>query len=112
MATTENGATSYTGVRTVLITPVTATNTGQRTMFLSYLYSIDKLFETPDHPTSNILKSSSIPGSSPQTTYYKMRGYYVAGSTYETYEVVNAPSLPPPSGHTLIDVTIVGVNKV
>lgn len=39
--------------------------------------------------------------------YYKMRGYYVAGSTYETYVVTGSPSTTPPSGHTLIDVAIV-----
>lgn len=40
-------------------------------------------------------------------TFYKMRGYYVAGAHYETYVVAGAPSTIPPSGHTLINVAVV-----
>ena len=40
-------------------------------------------------------------------TYYKMMGYYVSGSTYETYVVNGVPSPIPPSGHTLVDVIII-----
>jgi hypothetical protein len=37
---------------------------------------------------------------------FKMRGYYVAGATYESFVVLGAPSNTPPSGHTLINVII------
>lgn len=46
------------------------------------------------------------------TTYYKMRGYYVTGSVYETYVVTGNPSETPPSGHTLIDVSIVATWQI
>jgi hypothetical protein len=39
--------------------------------------------------------------------YYKMRGFYVAGSTYEVYVVAGQPSNIPPSGHTLENVEVV-----
>lgn len=42
-------------------------------------------------------------------TYYKMQGWYVAGSAYETWVAVNAPNSTPPSGHTLTDITVVGI---
>lgn len=54
---------------------------------------------------TNQPRSFSIVGGT--TTYYKMRGYYVAGSVYETYVVVGSPSATPPSGHALIEVAIV-----
>ena len=38
--------------------------------------------------------------------HFKMRGYYVAGATYETFVVVGIPSNNPPSGHPLINVII------
>lgn len=46
------------------------------------------------------------------TTYYKMRGYYVSGSIYETYVVIDNPSSNPPSGNTLIDVAIVATWQI
>jgi hypothetical protein len=39
---------------------------------------------------------------------YKMRGYYAAGATYETWVSIGSPSVTPPSGHTLLDVEVVG----
>ena len=66
--------------------------------------------------TDNILPSTdrsiyipSIKGISGSSlvTYYKMRGYYVAGGVYETYTTIGAPSETPPSGHTLTNVAIV-----
>lgn len=42
-------------------------------------------------------------------TFYKMRGFYVAGSVYETYVVAGYPSTIPPSGHSLINVAVVAV---
>jgi hypothetical protein len=40
------------------------------------------------------------------TTYYKMRGYYVAGGVWETWVSTGSPGSPP-SGHTLVDTVIV-----
>jgi hypothetical protein len=40
------------------------------------------------------------------TVFYKMRGYYAAGTEYEIYIAEGAPSSIPPSGHTLTNVTI------
>jgi hypothetical protein len=55
-------------------------------------------------------RSFNISGGT--TTYYKMRGYYVSGSVYETYVVSGSPSAIPPSGHVLIDVAIVATWEV
>ena len=41
-------------------------------------------------------------------TYYKMQGYYVAGAAYETWVSIDSPSLTPPSGHSLINIAVVG----
>lgn len=38
--------------------------------------------------------------------YYKMRGFYAIGSVYETWIVTDVPSVTPPSGHTLNNVSI------
>ncbi|CAB4196547.1 hypothetical protein UFOVP1290_67 [uncultured Caudovirales phage] len=46
-------------------------------------------------------------GGTPTTTYYKMRGYYVAGLVYEVYVVADAPSSTPPSGHILANVVVI-----
>lgn len=40
-------------------------------------------------------------------TYYKMQGWYAAGSVYETWISVNSPNTTPPSGHTLTGVKVV-----
>lgn len=40
-------------------------------------------------------------------TYYQMRGWYAAGSTYETWVAVGAPSIMPPSGHVLTGIVVV-----
>jgi hypothetical protein len=113
MASVENGATSYRGVMTQLVTPFGVLNTGQNSILTNHLYSPEKTFIAPEGISVNLYKASALPGSgSPQTTVYKLRGYYVAGSTYETYELLNSITLPPPSGHTLIDVTVVGINKI
>ena len=45
-------------------------------------------------------------GGATTVTYYKMRGYYVAGSVWETWVSTGSPGSPP-SGHTLIDTVIV-----
>lgn len=47
----------------------------------------------------------SIPNTNIQ--YFKIRGYYVAGSTYEVWISQVVPNLTPPSGHTLTNITIV-----
>jgi hypothetical protein len=42
------------------------------------------------------------------TLYYKMQGWYAAGSVYETWISINSPgNTPNPSGHTLTNITIV-----
>lgn len=51
-------------------------------------------------------------GGGGSTIYYKMRGFFVSGSVYETYVVTGSPSATPPSGHTLIDVAIVSTWRV
>lgn len=40
-------------------------------------------------------------------TYYQMRGWYAAGSTYESWTAAGSPSYTPPSGHTLTGVVVV-----
>lgn len=40
-------------------------------------------------------------------TYYKMCGYYVAGSAFEAWVSTGTPAITPPSGHTLQNVFIV-----
>jgi len=42
------------------------------------------------------------------TATYKMRGFYVAGGVFETW-VASDPALPPPSGHTLANRTVVAI---
>ena len=50
---------------------------------------------------------ASIPGTRFSFTYYfKMRGYYAAGDTYEIYVVADDPFTTPPSGHTLTQLII------
>ena len=46
------------------------------------------------------------------TTYFKMRGFYVAGAVYEVFVVTGAPSSTPPSGHTLINVAVVSTWQI
>ncbi len=41
-------------------------------------------------------------------TYYKMQGYNVGSAAYETWVSTDAPSLTPPSGHSLINIAVVG----
>jgi len=40
------------------------------------------------------------------TQYYRMRGWYAAGTTFEIW-VGTSPYTPPPSGHTLADVSFI-----
>lgn len=65
-----------------------------------------------DQGSSVFLAKSVTIGTTPGggttvTNYYKMRGYYVAGTVYEVYVVTGAPSSTAPSGHTLTNVTVV-----
>jgi hypothetical protein len=39
-------------------------------------------------------------------TYYKMCGYYVAGSAFEVWVSTGTPTNTPPSGHTLTNIFI------
>lgn len=41
-------------------------------------------------------------------TYYKMQGYFMSGAVYETWIAIDAPNLTPPSGHSLINIAVVG----
>lgn len=50
---------------------------------------------------------TSVSGTTVQT-YYKMQGYYVTGAVYETWVAIGAPNLTPPSGHSLINISVVG----
>jgi len=45
------------------------------------------------------------------TTYYKVRGYYVVGAVYEMYVTTTLPGTNP-TGHTLIDLTVVSTWRV
>ncbi len=42
---------------------------------------------------------------------YLMRGYYVAGSVFEYFYSSSQATTNPPSGHTLTNVVVIGVNK-
>jgi hypothetical protein len=64
------------------------------------------------HPdrASTLVSPGLIGGGIPASiTYYKMQGWYAAGSTYETWTSANAPNSTPPSGHTLSDIKVVGM---
>jgi hypothetical protein len=39
---------------------------------------------------------------------YRLRGYYVAGATFEVW-TGSTKNTPPPTGHTLVDVVVEGV---
>lgn len=45
-------------------------------------------------------------GGASETIYYKLRGYYTVSEGYETY-VVTDLNAPPPSGHSLINISII-----
>lgn len=63
------------------------------------------------HPdrSSTLVMAGLIGGgaASIHNTYFQMRGWYAAGSTYETWTSINAPNFSPPSGHALSDVAVV-----
>lgn len=42
-----------------------------------------------------------------EITYYKMQGFFAAGSVYETWVGVGSPNTSPPSGHTLTNIVVV-----
>ena len=63
------------------------------------------LFEPPPLPVQT-------GGGGSETLYYKMRGYYVTGSVYETWIATDTPNNTPPSGHTLTGVVVVSVTRV
>ncbi len=54
--------------------------------------------------TSSII--TNVSGTTVQT-YYKMQGFYLTGAVYETWIAVGAPNLTPPSGHSLINISVV-----
>ena len=57
---------------------------------------------------TNSIVSGVNPGLIPHT-YYKMQGYFVSGTVYETWVSVDAPNFTPPSGHSLINIVIVSI---
>ena len=50
--------------------------------------------------------SSAGSGGGTGTQYFRVRGWYAAGSTFEVWVSTN-PYSAPPSGHTLVDVSFV-----
>jgi len=52
----------------------------------------------------SLLQESTVPVVAQKN--YRMRGYYVAGSTYEFWTSSNPYSETPPSGHTLTNVVM------
>lgn len=53
----------------------------------------------------NVPSTVDPPASNATPTRYRMRGYFVAGSTYEFW-VTTSPSSPNPSGNPLVSVTV------
>lgn len=49
--------------------------------------------------------TTPAPPVPPSIAYYRMRGYYLAGSAYEFWNTTDVTS-PPPSGHTLVSVVV------
>lgn len=67
-------------------------------------------FGTPgsaDGYTGFQIQGGAVLSNTGSTTYYLMRGYYLAGAVYETWVVTTTPGSTPPSGHVLTNVTIV-----
>lgn len=66
-----------------------------------------------EHPTrySFPISPGLLGGGVPDThvIYYKMQGWYAAGSVYENWVSTNAPNYTPPSGHSLSNIVIIGV---
>lgn len=54
-----------------------------------------------------IVKPGKSLGPVVPQTYYQMRGWYAAGGVYETWVATGAPSMTPPSGHTLTGIVVV-----
>lgn len=52
-----------------------------------------------------VAANATVIGNSP--LIYKNQGYYVAGSVFEEWISIGAPSSFPPSAHTLADVSYV-----
>ena len=78
----------------------------------SFSKSFNVGFIGQETPTLFNIEGGGGGGGPTITTYYKMRGYYVAGSVYETWVVTEAPSITPPSGHTLSNVVIISTWQV
>lgn len=51
--------------------------------------------------------TGSVTGSAPSTVLYVLTGYYLAGSTRETWSGASV-STPAPSGHSLVDIIVMG----
>lgn len=55
--------------------------------------------------TNSIITNTT---SSVKHVYYKMQGYFVSGAVTETWIAIDAPNFTPPSGHSLINIAVVG----
>lgn len=65
----------------------------------------DPVFQIPLSLFNSVEATTSPAGPTATPTRYRMRGYFVAGSTYEFW-VTTSPSSPNPSGNPLVSVTV------
>ena len=84
------GTTTATGS----IGPITASQVGANTYPTSLVN-----FQQPTTGSSS--------GSSFTSVFYVLTGFYLAGSTRETWSG-NSVNTPPPSGHSLVDIIVMG----
>ncbi len=72
----------------------------------SYFGSMEFNDLTSDFGTTSISGGGPLTIPTARIQYYKMIGYYLAGSVFEVWVALNAPSSTPPSGHSLQDITV------
>jgi len=56
----------------------------------------------------SVIDAYNLGQSAASGVEYRMRGYWIAGSTYEFWKTTT-PSSSPPSGHPLVSITVDGV---
>ena len=66
--------------------------------------------------TGSYFRSYTIPtgsggGGGGTVAQYKMRGFYASNGQYE-YWITTNPNAAPPSGHTLLDITQIVINRL
>ncbi len=111
MASVDHGASTQFYLYQAGRTP--AFQTGQPTVskYVEPLFSSGPLHERDFGKSETVIPGINNGNGIPATsTYYKMQGWYVAGSVYETWIAINAPNNTPPSGHTLTHIVIVSIN--